>query len=480
MATYTGNSIVDYLGSIGQASDFGSRTNLAKKYNIANYSGTAEQNTNLLNSLRGTPANPSGTGMTSVKPITASSSALSSPAAQSYLNNQSNFLQQPVGNTTTAHSTPQTIKQDTPIQYIPNPATPQSTMIYKQGYPSVPIDNNSLQMYLNNGFSTTPSGGGYSTPAYNAQGTPNFSTQPKAQVSTPAYGAGGTPNFSSTPSGTTGGDPYAVFGSVNGRNYNYAGEWLNDKPTQNWGVNGNTNSSSVQTGTTGTEQTTNGTTGTTGDTVVRGDTSAYTTPDRQAYIDAYKKYIDAQTNNEDVKNAKTAYNDFITEQAKSIAGQEGRGFGVPLSLVRGTQAKLKAQTDPEAQRLQNAIGIAQTGQTNMISGAKSGADLEKNLLDFGQSDFTNKNTLSTQDRLNNPDFNIGEGQVRYVWDGKSGQYKAIKGPAKTYKPTTGTKTTVDKVSINKGMTTKTFKAMTPEEQADWIRYQGGNPVDFGL
>lgn len=49
---YTGSSIVDYLGSLGQASDFGSRTNLAKQYGIVNYSGTADQNTQLLNTLR--------------------------------------------------------------------------------------------------------------------------------------------------------------------------------------------------------------------------------------------------------------------------------------------------------------------------------------------------------------------------------------------------------------------------------------------
>lgn len=380
-------------------------------------------------------ANPSGTGLTSVKRIT--------PASP------------------TAHTTP-----------MMPPIAQTKPMLSGSTTLSSPAAKSFVQSKI-----PLTSGGGYSTPAYNSQGVPNFSTQPKAQVSTPAYSTSGTPNFNSTPSGTTGGDPNVVFGSVNGRNYNSAGEWLNDKPTQNWGVNGNiNNSSNIQSST----MTNTGTTGTTGDTVVRGDSSAYTTPDRQAYIDAYKKYIDAQTNNADVQAAKTAYNDFITAQAKSIAGQEGRGFGVPLNLVRGTQAKLKAQTDPEAQRLQNAIGIAQQGQTNMISGAKSGADLQKNLLDFGQSDFTNKNTIATQNRLNNPNFTVGEGQVHYVYDDKTGKYKAIKGPAKTYKPTTGTKTTVDKVSINKGMTTQTFKSMTPEEQADWIRLQGGNPVDFGL
>ncbi len=50
---YTGVSIVDYLKSIGQKTDFTSRTKLAQQKGITNYAGTAEQNTQLLKSLRG-------------------------------------------------------------------------------------------------------------------------------------------------------------------------------------------------------------------------------------------------------------------------------------------------------------------------------------------------------------------------------------------------------------------------------------------
>lgn len=50
---YSGPSVVDYLTSIGQPSDFQSRANLAKQYGISNYSGTASQNTDLLGKLRG-------------------------------------------------------------------------------------------------------------------------------------------------------------------------------------------------------------------------------------------------------------------------------------------------------------------------------------------------------------------------------------------------------------------------------------------
>lgn len=49
---YQGNSIVDYLNSIGQASDDGSRAKLAMAHGIQNYTGTASQNIALLNKLR--------------------------------------------------------------------------------------------------------------------------------------------------------------------------------------------------------------------------------------------------------------------------------------------------------------------------------------------------------------------------------------------------------------------------------------------
>lgn len=48
-------SIVDYLKSQGQASDFNSRAALAKQYGITNYTGTAAQNTQLLGVLQKAP-----------------------------------------------------------------------------------------------------------------------------------------------------------------------------------------------------------------------------------------------------------------------------------------------------------------------------------------------------------------------------------------------------------------------------------------
>jgi hypothetical protein len=51
-AGYTGPSIVDFLSAAGQPNDFTSRTALATKYGITGYTGTAAQNTQLLNVLK--------------------------------------------------------------------------------------------------------------------------------------------------------------------------------------------------------------------------------------------------------------------------------------------------------------------------------------------------------------------------------------------------------------------------------------------
>lgn len=51
-SSYTGTSIVDYLGSTGQDSSFSTRLKLAQENGIANYTGTAQQNTELLSKLR--------------------------------------------------------------------------------------------------------------------------------------------------------------------------------------------------------------------------------------------------------------------------------------------------------------------------------------------------------------------------------------------------------------------------------------------
>lgn len=52
-SNYKGNSIVDYLKSVGIDSSFKNRKKLAKENGISNYTGTAKQNLRLLKKLRG-------------------------------------------------------------------------------------------------------------------------------------------------------------------------------------------------------------------------------------------------------------------------------------------------------------------------------------------------------------------------------------------------------------------------------------------
>lgn len=52
-SSYTGDSVVDYLKSIGQDSSYSNRAKLAKEYGISGYKGTTSQNSQLLNKLRG-------------------------------------------------------------------------------------------------------------------------------------------------------------------------------------------------------------------------------------------------------------------------------------------------------------------------------------------------------------------------------------------------------------------------------------------
>ena len=53
---YTGASIVDYMKSTGQDSSFNNRSNIANAYGISNYTGTAEQNTKMLDMMKNASA----------------------------------------------------------------------------------------------------------------------------------------------------------------------------------------------------------------------------------------------------------------------------------------------------------------------------------------------------------------------------------------------------------------------------------------
>lgn len=176
---------------------------------------------------------------------------------------------------------------------------------------------------------------------------------------------------------------------------------------------------------------------------------------KDAYIQAYKAYMDAQKDNENVTNAKTAYNDYMANITKSVAGKEGRGLGIPLQIVRGEQERLLKQTQPEAQRLQGEIGIAQSGYDNKLNGLKSGVDLQSKLMDFEQEDAKMK-AQAEKDKLSaNPAFELSQGQSRYQYDPVTKNYKLVASIAP--KPTATTKQTIaEKTSSALGNYTAAF------------------------
>lgn len=187
-------------------------------------------------------------------------------------------------------------------------------------------------------------------------------------------------------------------------------------------------------------------------------TQTQTPSTRDAYIQAYKSYQDAQKVSAEEKSAREAYNNFLSEQSKAVAGREGRGFGTPVELVRGEQEKLLRQTQPELARLQGDIGIAQTGREAEINAAKTGLDMQKDLL--GLETEANKpvvvdgvayqrqadGSLKALTQKEQEAFNLSEGQSRYAINPTTGQYELVASKGKTYAPGTGNGTTPGAVS----------------------------------
>ena len=88
---YTGSSIVEYLKSTGAATDYASRTKLAAEKGITGYTGTAQQNTQLLNMLRGSgssnaPAPTSVSSVPSVQPLKLGAGGIPGTVADNNMN----------------------------------------------------------------------------------------------------------------------------------------------------------------------------------------------------------------------------------------------------------------------------------------------------------------------------------------------------------------------------------------------------------
>jgi len=85
MATYTGYSVVDYLKSIGQASDFASRKKLAEQLGIKDYRGTADQNLKMLDMLRSGQTATQKPAQTTVQPVAQTNTQAKSNLPEDYI-----------------------------------------------------------------------------------------------------------------------------------------------------------------------------------------------------------------------------------------------------------------------------------------------------------------------------------------------------------------------------------------------------------
>lgn len=127
-SSYAGSSVVDYLGSVGKPSDFASRATLAKDYGISNYTGTASQNTQLLNKLRSqgvstgsSPVSGAIAGLTESTPQVQPDGTVSTDPEQSSFQSDIQSIMEQFGITSPSGSqSPQTSFADTYGQVYSN------------------------------------------------------------------------------------------------------------------------------------------------------------------------------------------------------------------------------------------------------------------------------------------------------------------------------------------------------------------------
>ena len=93
MALNTNTSIVDYLKSQGQDSSYASRKKLAEQYGIGGYSGTAAQNTALLNALRGSGGGQSTANNAPSPNVTTGTGVAPQAPGPSYEQNKPTYVQ---------------------------------------------------------------------------------------------------------------------------------------------------------------------------------------------------------------------------------------------------------------------------------------------------------------------------------------------------------------------------------------------------
>lgn len=143
------------------------------------------------------------------------------------------------------------------------------------------------------------------------------------------------------------------------------------------------------------------------------------------YQTAIKDYIASLTPDNSVSDARKKYQDYVASAQLGINNIEGQGRGIPLALVRGQQAKLGAQAQIEANRLQGDVGIAQDQQTanQQLAATKYGLNTDAFNAATSQQDKATKaqqdaEKFAFDNNVNTPFYNVG-GTVYSTATGKA-------------------------------------------------------------
>lgn len=94
-----------------------------------------------------------------------------------------------------------------------------------------------------------------------------------------------------------------------------------------------------------------------------------------------KNYLSTLTPSAEETAAQQQLTDFLGSTELGISGLEGQGRGIPLSLVRGQQAKLQEQANIKAQTLQNQIANYQAARAAAGDVYSAELDFEKQRLE---------------------------------------------------------------------------------------------------
>jgi hypothetical protein len=105
-------------------------------------------------------------------------------------------------------------------------------------------------------------------------------------------------------------------------------------------------------------------------------------PSSTAGVDnAFQAYIASLAPSPGVQGARREFTDFVASAKLGESALEGQGRGIVRSLVRGKQAKLREQSEIEAERLRGTIGIEERAAEGIQEQAEARLQFQQGVLE---------------------------------------------------------------------------------------------------